>query len=140
MRIIHGVYSYLVKQRKIWSDIWGCVLYTGAYYTRANTVVVVFGVVGLRRVDEEQSGPPEKALCLGWIMKRLLKPRTWSCLIGRKFDSLKRGEVVQVVVFLGLLASEESTKNRPDLRKRVARSFRPYLNIIKEMDLIPGKL
>ena len=24
MRIIHGVLYYLVKQRKIWSEIWGC--------------------------------------------------------------------------------------------------------------------
>ena len=33
---IHGV--LLVKQRKIWSEIWGCVLYTTAHYTWVNTV------------------------------------------------------------------------------------------------------
>ena len=38
VRIIHGV-LYLVKQRKIWSEIWGCALYMGAYYTRANSVI-----------------------------------------------------------------------------------------------------
>ena len=37
VRIIQGV-LYLVKQRKFWSEIWGCVLYMGAYYTRVNTV------------------------------------------------------------------------------------------------------
>ena len=38
VRIIHGVLYYLVKQRKILSEIWRCVLHTGAYYTRVNTV------------------------------------------------------------------------------------------------------
>ena len=38
LRIIHRV-LYLVKQRKIWSEIWGCVLYTTVHYTRVNTVV-----------------------------------------------------------------------------------------------------
>ena len=40
MRIIHGV-LYLVQRLKIWSEIWGCVLYTGAHYTRINTVLYV---------------------------------------------------------------------------------------------------
>ena len=43
VRIIHGVLC-LVKQRKIWSEIWGCVLYMGAYYTRANTVIKIFTI------------------------------------------------------------------------------------------------
>ena len=37
MRIIHGV-LYLAEQRKFWSEIWGCVLYTGAYYTQAHII------------------------------------------------------------------------------------------------------
>ena len=64
-------------------------------------VFVAHGVVGLGGVDKEQAGPPEKArtLCLEGITNSLLaKARTvWSCLIGRKLNSLRSDEVVQVV-------------------------------------------
>ena len=80
-------------------------------------VVVAFGVVGLRR-DEEQAGLPEEALHLEFITKRLLKVRTfWPCLIGRKFNSLKRGEVVQVVVadeVVGLVGVDDEQSGSPE--------------------------
>ena len=66
-------------------------------------VVIADVVVGLVGVNDEQSGSPERALCLECITKRLLKERTfWSCLIWRKLNS-QRGEAVHVVV-VGLLA------------------------------------
>ena len=58
-------------------------------------------VVLAHRDDEEQSGLPEKARTF------------WSCLIER-LNSLKRGEVVQVVVAFGVIGlrrvHEEQTK------------------------------
>ena len=57
-------------------------------------VVVTEEVVGLVGVDDEQSRSPKKALFLECTTKRLLKARTfWSRFIGRKFNSLQRGEV-----------------------------------------------
>ena len=77
-------------------------------------VVVVFGVVDLRKVDEEQAGSPEtvvvdygvdeeqaglpeEALGLEFITNGLVKAQTfWSRLMEKKWNSLKRDEVVQV--------------------------------------------
>ena len=85
-------------------------------------VVVIFGVVGLRRVDEEHFAGSQKKkyfpLCLEFIMNRLLKAQTfWSHLIERKLNSLQRGEVVQeVVVVFGVVGlrrvDEEQAGNR----------------------------
>ena len=33
--LFFGLFFFFLK---IWSEIWGCVLYTGAHYTRVNTV------------------------------------------------------------------------------------------------------
>ena len=84
-------------------------------------VVIAEGVVGLVGVNDEQSGLLEKALHLEWITKRLFKVRTWSCLIER-FNSLKRGEVVQVEVafgVIGLRSIDEEQVGSPETGSKV---------------------
>ena len=88
----------------------------------------VVQVVGLGGVDKEQSGLSEKAqtLHLECIMNSLLaKVQTfWSCLIRRKFNSLKRGEVVQVVVTDGVVGLGRVDEEQVGPQKQVARLFR----------------
>ena len=95
-----------------------------------------FGVVGLVGVDDEQSGSPERALHL--VITNRLKARTfWSGLIERKLNSLKGGEVVQVVVALGVVGlrrvdeeqsgspemSSMAVAARSDLQMKIALNF-----------------
>ena len=91
-------------------------------------VVIVCGVVlvhgvGLIGIDVEQSRSPEKALHLECIMNVLLKARTFgSCFIERKFNSLKRGEVVQVVVtdeVVGLRGADDKQSQSPEKALRL---------------------
>ena len=101
----------LLKGRTFWSCLIGR-KFNSLKRGKVVQEVVTFGVVGLRRVDEEQAGSPE-ALHLEYIRKRLLKARTfWSCLIGRKFNSLKRGEVVQVKVTFGVVCLRRVDKEQ----------------------------
>ena len=67
VRIIHGVLYYLVKQRKIWSEIWGCVLYTGTYYTRVNTVSV-----NLELFQDNKSSPSRKQWFSFFVQRKLI--------------------------------------------------------------------
>ena len=100
-------------------------------------VVIIFGVVGLRRVDEEQAGSSEKAICLECITNRLFKTQTfWSCLkaqtfwprlIERKLNSLKRSEVVQEVVtfgVVGLRRVDEEQAGSPERALRLVKTNR----------------
>ena len=92
--------SLLAKARTFWSCLIGRLnsLKSGEVVQ----VALVDEAVGLVGIKEEQAILPEKArtLRLEWIMKSLLaKAQTfWSCLIGRKVNSLKSGNVVQVVI------------------------------------------
>ena len=77
-------------------------------------VVIAEEVVGLEVVDDKQSGSQERALRFECITKRLLKARTfWTRFIGRKFNSLKRGKVVQaVVIVLGVVGLRRVNKEQ----------------------------
>ena len=105
--------SLLAKARTFWSRLIERKL-NSLERGEVVQVVVPFGVVGLRRVDDEQSGLPEKALCLECITNSLLaKTQTfWSLLIERKLNSQKKGEVVQVVAFgvAGLRSVDEEAQ------------------------------
>ena len=113
-----------LKARTLWLRLIGRKL-TSLKRGEVVQVVVGFGVVGLRRVDEEQARPPETAegckavhvvvakgvvgfvgvddkqsgspeRALHFVITIRLKVRTiWSRLIERKLNSLERDEVVQ---------------------------------------------
>ena len=73
-------------------------------------VIVAFGVFGLRRVDEERSGPLEKTLRL--VRTNRLKARTGSWLIGKKFEVVQ--VVVCEVVLAGVNKQAELQRNKRD--------------------------
>ena len=92
----------LLKARTFWSRFIGRKL-NSLKRGEVVQVVVAFGIVSLRRVDDKQSVSPERHLRL--VIMKSLKARTfWSQLIERKLNSLKRGEVVQVVVAFGVVS------------------------------------
>ena len=75
-RARHLVITNRLKARTFWSRLIERKL-NSLKRGKVVQVVVAFGVACLKRVDKEQAGSPERALCLECIMKRLLKVRTF---------------------------------------------------------------
>ena len=109
----------LSKVRTFWSRFIGR-KFNSLKRGEAVHVVVTVEVVGLVGVDNERSGPPERALRL--VITNRLKVRTfWSRLIERKLNSLKGGEVVQVVVASGVVSLRRVDEEQAGSREKALR-------------------